>query len=255
MTQIETNEEHDRSSGFKIPWNTLAVGLGTITAASLGTLVVVASVQNVDALSTVALALAVLAFAAQLVVSLAQASAGAQQIAQAERINAATQSALADLRATSQSQLVNQKEIFSQVLRAALPEVAQEISEDAVSSGGDTREFDAAAIEVILESAINRALANYGATPAVDPFRPLVSQDIRNVEKAWHRLTLREKSVAKLAGEGEPNGRISKKLGIAPATVSVHLSKIFRKMGVKSRMELAVVMASLDITDHENSEE
>lgn len=78
----QAHNEHDGSPGFKVPWGALSIGLAAIAIAYLGTLVVIASAQNIDALSTVALALAVLAFAAQLIVSLAQASAGAQQIAQ-----------------------------------------------------------------------------------------------------------------------------------------------------------------------------
>lgn len=66
------------SQGLKVPWNGLAVALSAVAISCLGALIVVASVKDVDVLSTVALALAVLAFAAQLVISLGQAASGAQ---------------------------------------------------------------------------------------------------------------------------------------------------------------------------------
>lgn len=145
------------SRGLRVPWSGLAVALSAIAIACLGALVVVASVKDIDALSTVALALAVLAFAAQLIVSLAQAATGAQQIARSERVNADTQAALAEIRATSQSLLSNQKELFSHVLKAALPDVAQELS-----SASGANEIDdplrAAEIELRLSKALEKAL-------------------------------------------------------------------------------------------------
>lgn len=192
MTHVD-HGDHVRSTGFSVPWGALSIGLATIAIGSLGTLVVIASIKDVDALSTVALALAVLAFAAQLIVSLAQANAGAQQISQAERINAATQSALADLRATSKSQLENQKEIFAQVLRAALPAVAQEISDEAIASDEHETKFDVAAIESRLESAINRALVGYpgGYQQVVN-----IRSDISRYAQLTRGVSARERRVA-----------------------------------------------------------
>ncbi|MDX5458613.1 hypothetical protein ACGFI5_22425 [Micromonospora tulbaghiae] len=94
-------------------------------------------VKDIDTLSTIALALAVIAFAAQLIVSLAQGMAGAQQIAQVERVNADTQSALAALRATSDALLATQKEHFGEVLRAALSKAVPEAVELTLSEDND----------------------------------------------------------------------------------------------------------------------
>jgi hypothetical protein len=169
-------------------------------------LAVVASVQNVDALSTVALALAVLAFAAQLIVSLAQANSGAQQIAQSERIYAETQSALTELRAASHSQLSNQKEIVAHLLQAALPSVAQEISDDVeVSSDLGSPTLDAEVIEERLSVAIDNVLANLPSALAGKTTPPLVpksradsrkrggnfelERELSSIDKGWAKVT------------------------------------------------------------------
>jgi len=77
----------------------LTVILGVISLASLGTLAVITSVKNVDELSTVALALAVVSFAAQLIVTLAQGQTSAQ-------VNRETMAALTEMRATTNSLLM-----------------------------------------------------------------------------------------------------------------------------------------------------
>ncbi|MEV1071085.1 hypothetical protein [Micromonospora parva] len=125
----------------------------------MGTLSVVVSIQDVDVLSTIALALAVLAFAAQLIISLAQGMSGAQQIAQVERVNADTQSALAALRATSDALLSTQKEHFGQVLRAALAKAVPDAVEETLSdenSDGSNSPADIRNIAQLQESILAR---------------------------------------------------------------------------------------------------
>jgi hypothetical protein len=162
--EIDTQHESftPGRSGLHIRWGVLTLSLAIFASACLGTLAVVASVQQADALSTVALALAVLAFAAQLIVSMLQSSAGAQQVAQTERVNSATQAALADIRATSTSLLSNQRELFTEVLQAALkekiPSVAREVAED--SEGDISSEYSISdELEKKLSDAIDKAFS------------------------------------------------------------------------------------------------
>lgn len=138
MADTSPNDSESNASGtFKFKWSWLSIALGVISIASLGTLIVVASIKGADLLSTSALALAVLAFAAQLIISLAQAIGAGQQLANVERVNANTQSALSALRAASDALISNQNTHFSDVLKAALTgrefRGSAEVSESGVS--------------------------------------------------------------------------------------------------------------------------
>jgi hypothetical protein len=112
--------------------------MAIITITALGTLAVVARKQNADSLSTIALALAVLSFAAQLIITLAQSYNGTQQLAQADQVNAETKSSLSAIRATSDALLTTQRDQFSQVLHAALKAAVPAAVEDVTEAETDT---------------------------------------------------------------------------------------------------------------------
>lgn len=81
-----------------------------------------------------------------------------------------------------------------------------------------------------------RARAELRATGASVPVRtPLV----------FTELTAHELQVAQLAGEGRTNREIAAALFIAPKTVEHHLTRIFRKLGLRRRAELARVAGEL----------
>ena len=122
-----------------IPWSGLSLGLGVVSVTSLGTLAVVATVNEVDGLSTIALALAVLAFAAQLVMSLAQGQATARQSSDTARVNSETRGLLAEITTSSQALLSNQREQYGRLLDAVLSPntINQVVREAASETAGD----------------------------------------------------------------------------------------------------------------------
>lgn len=85
---------------MKISWRTVAVVAAIIMTGLLIALIVVATDLGVDALATTALALAVIAFSAQLIVYVAQVSDSAETRRQSLQVNAATQASLARIGST-----------------------------------------------------------------------------------------------------------------------------------------------------------
>jgi DNA-binding CsgD family transcriptional regulator len=56
-------------------------------------------------------------------------------------------------------------------------------------------------------------------------------------------LTPSERRVAKMAAEGPTNREIAQALFVTPKTVEVHLSSVYRKLGIRSRSQLSAALA------------
>ncbi|MFJ2215222.1 LuxR C-terminal-related transcriptional regulator [Streptomyces sp. NPDC101062] len=61
---------------------------------------------------------------------------------------------------------------------------------------------------------------------------------------SWSRMTKSERAVANLARVGLSNHQIAGRLSISPHTVDFHLRRIFQKLGVRSRVQLANKLSS-----------
>lgn len=128
-------EETSVRSGPILSWRWLGIALATTTLSLIATLAVVAWKQNADALSTTALILAVLSFAAQIVLAFAQAYSGNRQAIETSRVNSDTRATLAAIATASNALLSNQRGQFSEVLQAALSVVSREATKDIPEDG------------------------------------------------------------------------------------------------------------------------
>ena len=61
------------------------------------------------------------------------------------------------------------------------------------------------------------------------------------------RLTLRQREVLALLGQGRPNKVIAQRLSMCESTVKVHVRQIMRKLGAKNRTEVALKLRDLTI--------
>ena len=60
-------------------------------------------------------------------------------------------------------------------------------------------------------------------------------------QRSYTELTPQEESVAALVAQGHSNREVAAELYIAPKTVQYHLTRIYMKLGVRSRVELAAL--------------
>lgn len=67
----------------------------------------------------------------------------------------------------------------------------------------------------------------------------------QNVELPLASLTAREREVARCVGQGLRNVEIARKLSLSEHTVKQNLKSVFKKLGLRSRTELALRTASL----------
>ena len=70
-------------------------------------------------------------------------------------------------------------------------------------------------------------------------------------EGGLHRLSLSETRVARLVAEGLSDEEIAKRLAISVATVSGELAEVLRKLGLRSRTELALLAPERSTRDQE----
>jgi DNA-binding CsgD family transcriptional regulator len=97
----------------------------------------------------------------------------------------------------------------------------------------------------VLRAALDLA-AECGAGPVEeDVLAALVTTGARprrSAQRGWKALTAAEQRVARLAADGRANRDIADELYLTARTVEMHLSSSYRKLGIRSRSQLAGVV-------------
>jgi hypothetical protein len=149
----------------------LAVSSGAFALACLAALVVVASLQHADTLSTVALALAVITFVAQLIVFVVQAGASNEQIRQSRELHAEQLELLTELRERARGTDATVARIDERLLEAALNKTLPDPGH-ARTSQSDVREIASGVADILNTSAFEREAVQAGTTAESTSPRP-----------------------------------------------------------------------------------
>jgi DNA-binding CsgD family transcriptional regulator len=84
-----------------------------------------------------------------------------------------------------------------------------------------------------------------GGGPASSPASGRAAGD-GSAGEEFAALTERERQIAWIAGSGTKTATIARQLGVSTSTVDVHLSRIYRKLGVPGRAGLIAIVARMD---------
>jgi DNA-binding CsgD family transcriptional regulator len=125
--------------------------------------------------------------------------------------------------------------------------------------------FDRARTELAYAERLRRAGRRREARPvlnaAIETFRRLgaepwvaradselggTAEHVRSRNDSGEQLSPQELQVALLVGEGRTNREVAAALFVTPKTVEYHLGHVYRKLGIRSRSELARLMATRD---------
>lgn len=88
------------------------------------------------------------------------------------------------------------------------------------------------------ESLLNRLLSNIAVrAPATSA---------QQAHPALDTLSSREREIALCVVSGESNKEIARQLNLAERTVKAHLSSAFEKLGVRDRLQLAILLSTRD---------
>lgn len=142
------------------------------------------------------------------------------------------------------------------------PSVVEELAQEgidvaAVVLSGDT---DDTAVRTLMESGVGAVVFKEAAGAELgDAIRAVFAgqevipgalrsrwSEVRDTDRArsarLRKLTTREAQVAAAVSAGLSNKRIAREFGVSLSTVKTHLSRIFQKVGVTNRTQLALFM-------------
>lgn len=163
-----------------------------VTLGSIAALAVIATTSEAGVLSTIALALAVLTFLTELVLSVGQTIAANRRFAQTAELNTQAQIALAEIRQSTGEALARRDQQFERLLQTVVPTALAESLRDspAAATGLD--------VDALAEKVVDNALSKFerltrqdGRAPRAGPHRARIEDLIAqypDIEARVHLL-------------------------------------------------------------------
>jgi hypothetical protein len=170
-TALQNGERSNATvAKYSLSPRVLAVSASVFGVCCLAVLAVVTAVEGKDGLSTIALALAVLAFVIQIMVFIVQSQSTSQQMVRSEQLNTDTRALLVEMRTSARSTESMVRGQFGQVLRAFM---------DAVKSSDKKGGFDPDAFEQRLMRNMARQQVQTETTQSLPPATPAQTNTVR----------------------------------------------------------------------------
>jgi len=184
---------------IEIRWSAIAIVASLLSLASVGTLVIIGTIQHVDVLSTVALSLAILSFIIQIGLFVADTWQRGQSELRAGIVNSETKSLLSEMKesARATNNLVNRQ--FDTVLKHLI-----ETTERTVGSyKGQDREQLRRRLDAELRAVVSGSAGALQRQPAISP------EDTKTLSEYASKLTDDQKTEAdKLTSSLSPGAMI-----------------------------------------------
>ena len=141
--------------------------------------------------------------------------------------------------------LVTVAEMLNEPVAHLLPLLDEAIDAGLVVSDGVEPEFRS----ILLWQVIRASLPAYLRTALHQQAAGRPAASAARQDPVLARLGEKERTIAQLAAEGLTNQQIARRVFLSPHTVNYHMRRIFRKLAVTSRIELArLVAASRSLT-------
>lgn len=209
----------DPGTHIRISWRWVAISAMVTSLAMLIALAVTTAVRNTDTLSTIALALAIVAFAIQICVFMVQTWMSVTRMDQSKQVNLETREILAEIRTGTQDTNDVLARHFSQLLNRVI-QTTSETMEEAAEEDGPVDISDLKArldedIRRVVEEAEVSAPAAFTITSPVDMRRHIPTAPVVAELREWPDEHLTERLEAKGLSQLTDNGvRSLRQLGM-----------------------------------------
>jgi hypothetical protein len=174
-TEVPARRSPGPTAVISVSWSSMAFSAGAIAIASTSSLAIIATLNRADALSTIALALAILSFIIQIGLFIAQSWTTGQQVLHSEEVNSDTRSVLAELRenARGTNQLISEQ--FEQVLGHLLDTTKRTVNESI--KGQEAQVLNERLDRELRRTLQNEAASHIKSTVRTRERRPLTEEE------------------------------------------------------------------------------